>query len=433
MITSSEGTGTRSPSISIGTSSPSISNGTSSPLISTGTTSPTAGNGTDIPPEGATQMYSWGSSGAIGEPSDEILTPLAKGIPVADLSAGVGYSLIILEDGTAQSAGSIDSIDNYHGNLGLPLESVSAGENPFQSITSVFDAETGSDIDPPPFVLAFAGAEAQLSPGEIHSVLISEDGGAYVFGSNNLGQLCLGDFDDRNIPQRVPIDGVVKSAAIGGGHTLLLLEDGSVYGCGSNVAGQIGLGAEIAETNTPTLLDIEAVEKISSGLDFSLIKAADGLYIMGSNGFGNLCIDSAGQNVMTPTLIEDVDVSIVASFEAIKSSSFISFLDGSVGACGANSLGQLGDGTNEDRVRTVIDPLPDNSPVRKLGVGPSAESAFFINDLGKTYATGLNDKGQLGVGDLEDRNSLTLVIFPQGVVAPEHISAAGSHTLGRIE
>ena len=51
----------------------------------------------------------------------------------------------------------------------------------------------------------------------------------------------------------------------------------------------------------------------------------------------------------------------------------------------------------------------------------------------KTYATGLNDKGQLGVGDLEDRNSLTLVIFPQGVVAPEHISAAGSHTLGRIE
>lgn len=376
-------------------------------------------------------MYSWGSSGAIGEPSDEILTPLARGIPVADLSAGAGYSLVILEDGTAQSAGSIDSFDNYHGNLGLPLESVSEGENPFQSITSVFDAETGSDIDPPSFVLAFAGAEA--GPGEIHSVLISEDGGAYVFGSNNLGQLCLGDLDDRNIPQRVPIDGVVKSAAIGGGHTLLLLEDGSVYGCGSNVAGQIGLGAEIAEINTPTLLAIDAVEKISSGLNFSLIKAADGLYIMGSNEFGNLCIDSGGQNIMTPTLIDDVAVSIVASFEAIKSSSFISFLDGSVGACGANSAGQLGDGTNEDRIRTVIDPLPDSSPVRKLGVGPSAESAFFINDLGNTYATGLNNVGQLGVGDLEDRSSLTLVIFPQGVVAPEHISAAGSHTLGRIE
>ena len=104
------------------------------------------------------------------------------------------------------------------------------------------------------------------------------------------------------------------------------------------------------------------------------------------------------------------------------------FNDGSLGACGRNNYGQLGDSTNEDKVRTIVSTIVDEIPIRQLGVGPSANSVFFINDNGYTYSTGLNDRGQLGVGDTDNRNALTLVESSQNVVF-EHLSASSDHTL----
>ena len=49
----------------------------------------------------------------------------------------------------------------------------------------------------------------------------------------------------------------------------------------------------------------------------------------------------------------------------------------------------------------------------------------MVNDNGDTFATGLNDVGQLGVGDTNNRNTLTAVVLD----TPEIISAAESHTL----
>jgi len=408
---------------------PTVLNGTYAPTSnSTSNGTETGTNGTDIPEGGGTEMYYWGSSGSIGEASDEILSPLSSGTQVVDLSAGPEYSLTVLADGSAQSAGFVESLDTYHGHLGIPQDQVT-GLNAFQPITSVFDAETDSIIDAPSFLLSFTGADTAETPGEIHSLLISEDGEAWAFGSNSKGELCLGDNEDRFLPQRIPIDGTVIGAALGSEHTLLLLDDGTMYGCGSNSRGQIGLN-DIQDVSTPTLIEgLSDVTSMSAGLDFSLVKSDLGLYVMGSNEFGNLCIDNGAVDVTAPELISDVDVTIVSTFEAIQSSSYISFLDGSVGACGKNDVGQLGDGTNEDRVRTVIDPLPDDSPIRKLGVGPSSNSIFMVNDNGDTYATGLNDRGQLGVGDTDNRNTLTQVVID----TPAQISAASTHTLARLE
>jgi len=44
---------------------------------------------------------------------------------------------------------------------------------------------------------------------------------------------------------------------------------------------------------------------------------------------------------MTPDKIID-DTNIVSTFEAMKTSSFVLFKDGSVGPCGRNNFGQLG-------------------------------------------------------------------------------------------
>lgn len=63
-------------------------------------------------------------------------------------------------------------------------------------------------------------------------------------------------------------------------------------------------------------------------------------------------------------------------------------------------------------------------------MGPSSESAFFVDDDGAAYSTGLNDRGQLGVGDTENRNAMTIVVFSTNVIV-EQLSAASDHTLSR--
>lgn len=348
-----------------------------------------------------------------------------------DLSAGSSYSLILLEDGTAQAAGYIVSMDDYHGHLGLKASEVSEGAVQFTNISNVYDND--QIITPPPFTGVFAGVNPEDDPGSMHSFLIDDEGQAWATGSNTYGELCLGDFEDRLVPTRVTLNGNIISVAIGAKHTLLLLDDGTVYACGSNEDGQLGLGQASEEgVGSPTKIDsIADVQMISTGSASSFFVTPDGLYVTGNNKYGQLCIDTNEGSLVEPTLLEAVNAEDVQSFDAISTSSYILFKDGSVGACGRNTFGQLGDTTNEDKVRVVVKPIPDNVPIRNLGVGPSSDSVFFVNDNGLVFATGLNDRGQLGVGDTENRNTLTLVDFGNDFVGNQQISASVDHTLSR--
>ena len=338
--------------------------------------------------------------------------------------------MIILSDGTAQSSGYIDSMDDYHGHLGLRGSDVSVGSNEFQNISSSFD--NGEVISSPPFTRVFAGVEDTDSPGSIHSFFIDDQGQAWATGSNGNGELCLGDNEDRLIPTRVTLDGNVISVAMGSKHTVLLLEDGTVYTCGSNEDGQLAIGeARKAFKNTPTKVeDLKDVRMISAGMGSSLFLAPTGLYVAGNNAFGQLCVNTNTGSLYKPTKLEGVNARDITSFEAIATSSFILFKDGSVAACGRNNFGQLGDGTHNDKIRAVVNPIPDGIPTRRLGVGPSSQSVFFVNDDGSIYATGLNDRGQLGVGDTENKSTPTLVEYTSSNnQVLNRVSAAADHTL----
>ena len=387
------------------------------------------------PDEFSNELYYWGSLQSIGGEGQSI-APEGGDLTVADVSAGSLYSVIILPDGSAQVAGFVDSLEDYHGHFGLGNDVVQ-GQTSFTTVTEVLD-ENGESIETPVFARAFAGAEQFSSPGSMHTILLDNEGRAYASGSNSKGELCLGDFADRFFFQRIPLDSEVESVAIGNEHTLLLLNDGRVLGCGSNEFGALGLGEDVMVENAPTEIEIEgAVDGISAGLAFSLFKSSQGLFVSGSNSFSQLCFDSEGSDVFLPTplsLGSSITVDLLTSFVAIQTSSFILFKDGGVAACGQNNFGQLGNGSNEDVVRTLV-PIPDNTPIRRLGVGPSALSAFFVNTAGSIYATGLNDRGQLGTGDNTDRNTLTEIDLGSVggiVVSADQISVSSGHTLSRL-
>ena len=401
----------------------------SSPLA---TSMPTI-SGTFSPTLSGLDFYFWGSPQAVGQPLDtpDVSAPLDVGGGVVSSTAGSKYTVILLTDGSALSAGFIQSIDDYQGHLGLDRNLVVEGVNEFQPISSIFDKFNSDPNDPltaiipaPKFGKVYGGVEDIPNTGKIHTILIDEDGNAYATGNNEKGELCLGDNVDKMIPEKIPIDGKVIDVAIGGEHTLLLLEDGTLYGCGSNADGQLGLDV-VQDVSTPTLIEgFDGVLSISAGHSHSLFTAEDGIYYAGSNEFGQLCIDTSGDNIK---IFTKLDVSeAVTSFEAIKESSYILYEDGSVRSCGRNNFGQLADGTNTDQILAEVQ-LADNV-ARLLGVGPSSESVFFVTTEEMVWGTGLNDRGQLGVGDIENRNVPTMVNF-ESLVLIDQLTVSDVHTV----
>ena len=377
-------------------------------------------------------FYFWGDPESIGEDGGGINVeePINLGEGVRDAAAGSYYSMLVLNDGSVVSSGFVRSIKDYKGHLGVDPNGVVQGVNEFKPIGMVND---GGNIPAPLFGKVFAGVETSTNTGNgnIHSILLDREGRAYATGSNNAGQLCLGNKVDRSIPERITMKNRIIDVAIGGEHTLLLDELGKVYACGSNQLGQIGLGNSFSSTSSPLVIPgVNEVTHISAGKDHSLFQAFDGIYVTGSNRYGQLCLETDTKALYVPVRLNFGNgiAENIKQFDAISSSSFILYADGTANGCGKNNYGQLGDGTNEDALITTV---ALDGAVRILGVGPSAESAFFVTENKEIFGTGLNDKGQLGVGDAQEKNTPTRVKFG-GKVMVSVFAAARDHSIALI-
>ena len=366
------------------------------------------------PTRSGLDLFYWGDPKSFGRTGVDRLTPLRVRGNVAGASTGSEYTIYIQSDGTAFSMGNIPSktinqlTTRYQGHLGLPFVQVNQGVNSIRQIALVVAAD-GKNVQAPAFDKVFAGAENAANSGIIHSILIDNRGKAYATGSNTRGQLCIGsntgNDNRRYIPQEIiiPSGRRIVDVAIGGEHTLLLDDANNVYGCGSNLNGQLGLGST-TQVKAPTKINLSSVTSISAGIRHSLFLTNNGLYVTGSNQFGQLC--RTGSNQRTPFKLGTVSRGNVRQIETIKDSTYILFNDRSVGSCGKNNFGQLGDGTNTNKASSVVE--LDNV-VSLVGGGPSSESVFFYTEGELVYATGLNSAGNLGIGNKVNVN------IPQGV------------------
>ena len=230
-------------------------------------------------------------------------TPFAFNQPVIDVSAGPRYTLVIDPDGDAYVSGFIESMFEYLGQFGVERGELSQGSNRWKQIDTIVDTN-GRERNSPPFAQVYAGATGSANSGEMHSLLIDQDGDVYTTGNNNRGQLCLGDREPRDIPHRVNLDGVgspAVSAAIGEDFTLILLADGKVLGCGSNEKGEIGLGS-VRSVDVRTSIDgLTGIVDMSAGLNFALFQTSRGkVYATGSNIYMQQCKDTDGEPTTTP-------------------------------------------------------------------------------------------------------------------------------------
>ncbi|EGC35085.1 hypothetical protein DICPUDRAFT_33948, partial [Dictyostelium purpureum] len=157
-----------------------------------------------------------------------------------------------------------------------------------------------------------------ISCGFDYSVVVTEeDNGMFLFGMNDRGQCILdGDSSSSNPIQKPKLvkefnNIKIKKVSSGWGHTLVLSEDGQLFSWGSNQHGQCGTGVKnqyspISKIELPNsqlkVLDISCGSCASAA-----ILSDNRVYIWGSGGDGKLGLGERKDDLLKPTLLDTLN------------------------------------------------------------------------------------------------------------------------------
>lgn len=280
-------------------------------------------------------------------------------------------------------------------------------------------------------VQAPAGVDfVSVSVGVNHSVALGSDGNAYAWGDNSHGQLGDGGTAGSRVPVRVRAPAGVTFTALVTGvfHSVAIGSDGNAYAWGRNTYGELGDGTTTSSA-TPVVVQVPAgvsFTSLAAGVYHSVAIGSDGVsYAWGDNGFGQL-----GDGT---TVASHVPVPVQAppgvTFTAIAAGVYHVVATGSDGntySWGANTSGQLGDGTTTGSPT----PVPVQTPAGVTFTGPAAAGghSLALGSDGATYAWGDGDLGQLGDGTTTDSLTPVPVQAPPGVTFTG-LAAGGGHSI----
>jgi alpha-tubulin suppressor-like RCC1 family protein len=132
--------------------------------------------------------------------------------------------------------------------------------------------------------------------GSAHTIAIKEDGSAWSWGRNNVGQ--LGNYT--TLPESSPISvfGNYSFIQVSGGsfHTCALKSDGSVWTWGYNDFGQLGInesGAATSRSSPVSVIGDHSFLQIFSGREWNLALKSDGsVWSWGKADYGQLGTNS---------------------------------------------------------------------------------------------------------------------------------------------
>ena len=329
-----------------------------------------------------------------------------------------------------------------------------SGENQFAQLGNGF---TGYDIKAPLAVAlpeGFDGKIVSVAAGLLHGSFLTEDGDVYVWGRGLSGRLGLGDEEDRLVATKIEgdlDDETVVAVNHGNGVSFAITEDGTLYGWGQNNIGQLGLGDE-ENRLTPTLIDIDGkkVLAVSSGTSHTLVLAEDGtVYGFGGNRDGQAAPDQLEgpgdpiNNVLTPFKIPGLPDNVIG-VTADTQTSFAVTSDGKLFGWGENSFGQLligtdnGDGTFVPTDDKVLSPVELDVPGNVVDVKAGARWVAALTDDGDVYLWGPNDEGPSGGLDGDPAAETDATFYPTKLDALDdqnivEIQSGPNHILFRAD
>ena len=231
--------------------------------------------------------------------------------------------------------------------------------------------------------------------GNKHTVILTTTAQVYTFGAGTLGQLGHGDGTNYAKPKLVEALSKLNVVSItcGGNHTVVITDEGYAYGFGSNKHGQLGsVGAsnifiprrlyhDDLIGGIPDKIDVNvtALEKLES----ERYKHESAIVVSNRNAPGG----------STKVRYR------IAQIAAGKSHTVILSEAGRVYVCGAGASGQLGLQSTEDCHSVTL--LATMITVSVVQVAAGDAHTVMLTTLGDVYVCGSNNYGQLGNGSLK--------------------------------
>jgi alpha-tubulin suppressor-like RCC1 family protein len=262
-------------------------------------------------------------------------------------------------------------------------------------------------------------------PHEIYNLINIELGllyqrehcNVFTFGSNERGQLGFEECFEVVNEDATQISEIHAKAVSGGDdHTLLIDLDDNVFVFGDY---------DCADSFITQIPKIKAMA-VSAGRDYSiLIDLENNVWTFGNNDHGQLGLGDT-DNRSVPTQILGIKAMAVS---AGGCHSILIDLDGNVFTFGLNDCGQLGLGDTDNRsVPTQI--LGIKAKAVSAGRGFGEGHSILIDLDGNVFTFGCNDRGQLGLGDTDNRSvptqSVSLLQIP---IKAKAVSAGSSHSI----
>jgi alpha-tubulin suppressor-like RCC1 family protein len=251
---------------------------------------------------------------------------------------------------------------------------------------------------------------------------VDTTGHVWGWGRNGGGDLCLGNEQAHNLPQRLPFNHVTTLA--GAANHASYDANGTLYSCGTNSAGVLGAGAGApGDATTPIpvkKLSGRSVTAVVSSFENAGALLSSGVYYdWGRNAAGQLG-DGSAQNSPVPVRAE-----------VPSSSPIIQVAEGGSLTGNGQTLAMLANGTLYGWGNNSYHQLDPNGPsaqftprqlfapagvtYAKLATGGS--TSYAISTAGAVYAWGQNNVGQVGDGTTTDAATPVWVTSPASVIS----------------
>jgi len=231
-----------------------------------------------------------------------------------------------------------------------------------------------------------------IGAGGDFACMLTDAGAAYCLGVNShgslgatAGQVCgisVAKFPCSDTAIAVTGGLAFASLSVGGNQVCGLTAAGTAYCWGANDSGQLGNGGSGDDVGSPTA--------VAGGLHFTSIKVVSSCFVAANCGAHTCALTAAGQAY----------------------------------CWGANTYGQLGDGTTVDSRAPVA--VTGSLIFKSIAVG--GVHTCGLTTSGVVYCWGWNDRGTLGDGTFAERHVPTRVA---GSVTFEQLEASANLTCGR--
>ena len=267
--------------------------------------------------------------------------------------------------------------------------------------------------------------------GNGHSLMVKQPGGSlWVAGSNAFGQLGLGAIGGKKSSFEQVIKDGVEAVAAGDSYSMVLMQDGTVLSAGKNDVGQLGLGSSFGSkvVSFTQVRGIKGAAKlVAAGGSHSMVVTNDGkLWATGNNKYGQNGFGGYGRSRRDDfTEVTRVTDDVIAIALGNSHSILLLKEGGTVWASGNNDKGQLGLGSTEGHYNSFKQ-VTSLAQLVVTAVAAGGSHSLALAQDGTLWVTGDASSGQLGTGSTSQRKSFTKV---ESVEKFKAVSAGSAYSL----